>query len=512
MTIIPNIKDPKFLLVFPPLQYRKDEMIRPDGTLALPYLDASLTEAGFQSQILDMSIGTSKDRLDDTFYRKVSISAHLVRVGMSSERILEEVQDFDVIAITSIFTQQTSRVFEISKMIKENYPEKILIAGGVNARSLKEHFFNNGFDVIFLSEGEKAIVDFAKLLHFGTPSLSDIDGIAFKKNNKTIVNPSRKITTNLDDIPIPSWEKLPNDQYWEISRIWGGRQGWIEHAGLVRYAAIFTSRGCPFTCQFCHISKETSDETGNIAGLRLHSIERVEQELERLESLSIDYVFINDDTFLAKKNRVFFILKLFKEHNFKIADVNGVNIIHCFKRHKGKLVVDEELLEALYDAGFRKLSLPFESGNQRIIDKYASGKWNIDKCDTVDLVRKLNKIGIWADGNFMIGFPDETLEELTNTFLLAKKMMDAGMVGCGFFMAQPFPGSVLYDESIANGQLSKSWHWDELGWSKGSPFNNLKIDKELLKYTWSLVWKLLNPEERVEEFTEQFVYNTEGDS
>ena len=110
-----KIKAPKFLLAFPPMQFTKDEMIRPDGTLALPYLDATLIRAGFQSRILDMSIGTPEDDLQDTFYNQVPINPKFVRVGMSPERILEEVQDVDVIGLTSIFTQQTARCFEISK-------------------------------------------------------------------------------------------------------------------------------------------------------------------------------------------------------------------------------------------------------------------------------------------------------------------------------------------------------------------------------------------------------------
>ena len=61
------------------------------------------------------------------------------------------------------------------------------------------------------------------------------------------------------------------------------------------------------------------------------------------------------------------------------------------KNKNNKLVVDEEFLELLYDAGFKKVTLPFESANQRIIDKWCSKKWNVKKCNTLDLVKKLNK-------------------------------------------------------------------------------------------------------------------------
>lgn len=498
-----RIKDPRFLLVFPPMQFAKDEMVRPDGTLALPYLDASLTHAGFYSQILDMSIGTDADCLEDTFYNKKPISENLSCIGMSEERILQEIEKYDVIAVTSIFTQQTSRCFEIANLVKKNFPEKLMITGGVNARSLKEHFFDNAFDIVFTSEGEKSIVDLAHFLHSGDPSLQNIPGISYRLNGKTTSIPAGPAVANLDDFPMPSWEKLPYKRYWEIGRMWGGREGWIDHDGPVNYAAIFTSRGCPFTCTYCHISKEFSEETGDIGSLRLHSIDRVEAELEKLKNMSVNYIYINDDTFLAKKNRARLILERLKKYDFKLADVNGINIIHFFKQHKGKMIVDEELLASLYEAGFRKISLPFESGNQRIVDKYAGGKWRLDKCDTLDLVKKLNKAGIVADGNFMIGYPDESLEELTNTFLLAKDQMDSGMVGCQFFMVQPFPGTVIFEETLANGQLPKSWHWNELGWSKGSVFNNMPIDPQTLKYSWSLVWKLLNRNDRVEEFSKQ---------
>ena len=502
-----KIKDPRFLLILPPLQFRTEEMIRPDGSLALAYLCAALTEAGFHSEILDMSVGTSTDCLEDTFYRRVEISTAMSRVGMSQERIIEEVQGFDVIAISSIFTQQTSRCFEVSNMIKDIFPGKILIAGGCNARTLKEHFFKNGFDFVFLSEGERTIVMFANFLHSGNPPLSKISGIAFKNNNKTIVNPEYEVISNLDKIPIPSWEKLPNQKYWEIGRVWGGRDGWMKKDGLVQYSSMFTSMGCPFKCHYCHISNEQGGESGNIGSFRAHSVERVEQEFEKLKRMGVNYLYINDDSFLANKKRVFKILELLKKYSFKLADVNGVNIINLYKRQDNKYVVDEDLLYSLYEAGFRKISLPFESGSQRILDKYSLKKWNLERCDSIDLIKKLNEVGIVADGNFMIGYPDEDLEELTNSFLLAKKQMDAGMIACQFFMVQPFPGSALFDESVANGQLSPSWDWNEMGWSKGSQFNHPKIDKNILKYCWGLVWKLLNNEDRVKEFTKQLAGN-----
>ena len=143
----------------------------------------------------------------------------------------------------------------------------------------------------------------------------------------------------------------------------------------------------------------------------------------------------------------------------------------------------------------------------RIDDKWCSKKWNVGKCDTIDLVKKLNKAGIVADGNFMIGYPDETPDELKNTFLLARDQMESGMIGCQFFMVQPFPGTEIFDKTLKSGQLSKDWHWDELGWSKGSIFSGLKVDEKTLKFCWSLVYQLLNRQGRIKEFKGQLEYS-----
>lgn len=500
-----RIRDPRFLLVFPPQQVADGETIRPDGTLALPYLDAALTAAGFESRIVDLCVGTDADPLEETFGRQERISDRFVRVGMSPSRIREVVSPFDVIAVTSIFTQQTSRCFEVARIVKEAFPDKLLVAGGVNARSLHEAFLDHGFDVVFLGEGEAPIVELARSLHAGAPALAAIDGVAFRRGGRTVLRPVARVPLDLDEYAMPSWHKLPNERYWRIGRIWGGREGWIAPEAHPRYAAIFTSRGCPFRCTYCHVSNERGGGlAGDIGALRLHSVERVERELGRLRDLGVDHLFINDDSFLAKKPRVHRILRALGEHDFRLADVNGVNIVHLFTRApSGRLVVDEALLEALHAAGFRKMSLPFESGSQRLIDAYSSSKWSLDECDVEALIGAMRRVGIHADGNFMIGYPDETLDELTQTFLLARRAMEAGLVGVGFFIVQPFPGTALFDRCLRDGQLRPDWHWDDLGWSKGSPFERPLIDKQVLKYSWSLAWRLLNPIARVEEISGQ---------
>ena len=85
-----QIKDPKFLLVYPPLQFQDGEVVRPDGCLANAYLDSSLTKAGYETKIIDMAVGDEQDTLEETFYNPVKIKdavrgvGGISRIGMST--------------------------------------------------------------------------------------------------------------------------------------------------------------------------------------------------------------------------------------------------------------------------------------------------------------------------------------------------------------------------------------------------------------------------------------------
>jgi radical SAM superfamily enzyme YgiQ (UPF0313 family) len=115
----------------------------------------------------------------------------------------------------------------------------------------------------------------------------------------------------------------------------------------------------------------------------------------------------------------------------------------------------------------------------------------------------MKEIGLATDGNIMIGFPDETPDELTNSFIMAKNHMDAGLDGLGFFIVQPFPGTKIYHETIANGQLSPDWHPDEIGWQKGSIFENMLIPKEVLIYCRRMMWQVLGLDEKKKSVMDQ---------
>lgn len=123
------IKDPKFLLMYSALQFAPDEMAKPDGSLSLAYLAGALRAAGYHVQILDVSVGNDKDDLKDTFFDTTFLPSGLVRCGMKPDRIAEEIREYDIVGISSIFTTQTRMVLDLARFVKEVDPTKLVIAG-----------------------------------------------------------------------------------------------------------------------------------------------------------------------------------------------------------------------------------------------------------------------------------------------------------------------------------------------------------------------------------------------
>jgi len=482
---------PRFLLLYPPLQFADNEVMKPDGSLSLAYLAGALRDAGYDVTILDCTVGFDGTSLSESFHNVVSQPNGLKRVGMSPEAILGLVGQYDVIGITSIFTPQTTPCLELVRQIRAAYPDKLILAGGVNARSMRDRFYAAGVDVLAMGEAERTIVRIAHALE-GREPLTAIPGIAFLgEDGAERVNPARDIIQDLDQLPMPAWDLMPMQQYWTISRPHGGH---FAPGQIVRYASLQTSRGCPFHCAYCHISREQAgSEHGHLGAFRVKSVERVYREFQTLKRLGVEYVFIEDDSLFAKKKRALEIFGLLRGMGLKLLDVNGVNLIHLHRgmQGTGELQVDYELIDVLAKAGFTSIALPFESANQRILDRYASAKWKVSNTNTAKLIGAFNQAGIRCSGNYMIGYPDETVDEIFQTITMARRNVDEGLDYALFFSVVPFPGSALFDMAVRDGHIGQDFDPDEMRWTK-TIMKNLKIDPTALEHIRQLAWLLVN--------------------
>lgn len=441
-------------------------------------------------------MGFDGSPLEESFFNVADLPNGLRRVGMPVKAILRVVEEHDVVGVTSIFTPQTSPCLELIAQIRLHYPEKLILAGGVNARSMRSHFYAAGVDLIAMSEAEKTIVRIAAALE-GREVMSEIAGITFLDDDGVErINPAGPIVQDLDELPIPAWDLLPLRQYWAISRPHGGQ---FAQGEIVRYASLQTSRGCPFHCTYCHISREQAgSEHGHVGAFRVKSVQRVHREFEILKSLGVEHVFVEDDSLFAKKKRAFDIFRMLPGMGLKLLDVNGINLCHLHRGRQGssELQVDDEFIDVLGEAGFTSLALPFESASQRILDRYASSKWKIEHTNTAKVIRAFNDAGIRVSGNYMLGYPDESIDEIFQTITMAKRNVEEGLDYALFFAVVPFPGSELFEMAVRDGHIDRDFNPDEMRWTK-SIMRNMRVDPSTLEHLRQLAWLLVNRSEYV---------------
>ncbi len=386
----------KVLLLYPPEQQWPGCIVKPNGSLAYPYLGGALRDIGVEAHVYDATVGDKNDNTDDFFGKPTKLPSGKLRTGVTDERILEVASNYDIIGITSIFSQQEAMALHCAKIIKKKFPNKILFSGGVNAKSRSSTFFAAGFDIICTSEAEVTIQQIVKILqkNINSRDFSSVGKIYFKDKNGKMIDNSRicDIIWDLDKLPIPAWHLLPYEKYWKISRPHGGS---IESGKELKYASMMTSRGCPFACLYCHIAQETKDsKSGPIGRFRIKSDERVRQELNILKNeIGVNQIFISDDSIFGMKKRAIRLLRSVIDMGLELTDVNGMNMVHFVKKSgtPGWMVPDEEVIELLVEVGFKDVVLPFESANPRILKKWCSNKLPLERFNPGDLIKRFKK-------------------------------------------------------------------------------------------------------------------------
>ncbi len=186
---------------------------------------------------------------------------------------------------------------------------------------------------------------------------------------------------------------------------------------------IITSRGCPFSCTFCSVKQP----------YRTRSAERVLDEMgDLIETYGIREFRVIDDNFAYDKQRALDICNGIVERGYDITwdAPNGLAVA----------TLDEELLVAMKRSGFYKLILGIESGSPRTL-KAMRKPVKLDKAR--ELIKICNKLGIWTWSTFIIGYPDETREDIQETVNFIGSI---GINMISIFVAQPLIGTEIYEQ------------------------------------------------------------------
>jgi radical SAM superfamily enzyme YgiQ (UPF0313 family) len=330
----------------------------------------------------------------------------------------------DIVGITAM-TMTIIDVMKTANLIKEIDPSIIVVLGGPHVNLFPEETIrHSSIDYLVLGEGEEIFLDLVNSIDT-QKSASDIQGLVYLENGNVINTGTRSFIKDLDSLPYPARQLTPYKKYNSL----------LSKGEIV--TTIFTSRGCPFKCSFCD-----RPNLGKV--FRSRSANNVVGEIEECVKLGIRDFLFYDDTFTVDRKRVIQICKKIIEKELKIRwDIRArVDTI------------DEEMLFYLKTAGCEGIHYGIEAGTEKVLKE-------LNKGITINQVKKTFKLTkkykIPTLAYFMIGNPNETVDDIESTFRLMKELNPDYV---HITILTPFPGTQIYIKGLKSGAI-KYDYWKE---------------------------------------------------
>lgn len=433
----------RVLLVFPFCAFKSwtNERDVRSIPMGITYLASSLEKHDVVVDIIDLEVERLKNKL------KAPRDFECEEANRLKNLFKQKIVDFkpDVVGINCLYSGLFPTVTFLASVVKNICSNIIVEIGGIHPTTFSREIisnYSNIIDYILKGESEETIVEFIKEICKAENNLDRIDGITYLKGNNIIDNPKREFINNLDSLPFPAVNKLNiSDYYFDTSEYYNPKK-----IPIKTVVPIISSRSCPIGCNFCNMNLVHGKK------IRYRSPENVVDEIQMyVENYDLHYFSFDDDNLTINKDRVIKIMNLIKKRNLNIqfSTDNGVYVN----------TLDEEVLEAMLDAGLVRLSLAFETGSDYIRNKViGKGLYNKKIYELMDFFlnnKKFNKVFLYAF--FVIGFPEETKQTLKETFELIKKFpLDRIFIS----YATPFPGTRLYEQCKKEKLFSKQCYYD----------------------------------------------------
>jgi anaerobic magnesium-protoporphyrin IX monomethyl ester cyclase len=342
----------------------------------------------------------------------------------------------DVVGISAL-THESDAVSWIAACVKRVNADTPVLLGGPHASAYPEKAIQiPGIDYLVVGEGEIAAGQLIERL-FHQADVSDIKGIVYKKEDQVISTGRGDFIEDLNDLPMPAYDLISIEAYGNYAR--------MSRTGSGKYMCIFSSRGCPYQCIYCH----------NIFGkvFRCRSAENLFNEIKHLyDTYKICDFEIMDDIFNLDRNRLI-------EFCDRIIH-SGMKLTFAFPNGMRGDILDREQLTKLRQAGTIFIAFAIETGSPRL-QKLIKKNIQLDKIKkNIEIAHSLR---IHTHGFSMIGFPGETLEEMKMTvdFLVSSKLHTFGMFAVMPFESTELAAMAKEMNHIAVSDFSMNYHSKE---------------------------------------------------
>ncbi len=342
---------------------------------------------------------------------------------------------FDVVGFRC-YSRDHNYVKHHLKIVRQVFPEAVTLVGGPHPSALPDFVLDAMPDLDFAwkSEAEEGLPNLISLVEkFGRAIpenfLREIPGLVWRSSGQgKIVSNHPGFTSDLDAYGIPAWDLIKPDTY----------PGFIYN----EYYPLLTTRGCPYPCIYCN--------TPGLSGkkLRHRSLDKVLEELTFLKNrYSISRFSIVDDEFTLDQNYA----AQFCERLMQ----SGLNLRWDCPVGLRLDSLNPELVRKMETSGCESIAVGIESGNERV-QKLIGKRVTVEKIRQQALMVAENS-GIRMIGYFMLGFPDETEEEIMQTINLATELP---LHRAYFSLVIPVPGTQLFTDALRQNRLSM----DQINW------------------------------------------------
>lgn len=264
-------------------------------------------------------------------------------------------------------------------------------------------------------------VDFSEYADPGLKS-TELSGIkSFSKLEKVSKKPKSRL------LGLPRHESFVSKSYrWPF-------------AEFKRYTTVFTAWGCPYSCSYCIMAKFPN---------LYRPVNDVIEELDYVHELGYKEIYIGDRSFgLPKKNVESILLAMIqKKYNFRWSSYFHPN------------QYDPKTLELMKESGCHTLIIGIES---KKFDHLKNFSRTIRHDDFYNLLNHSKRLGIKICGDFLIGLPGESYDDVIETIKFSCKIP---IDYASFNIVAPLSGSSIRSEAIKEGKLNENdRHFDSLG-------------------------------------------------
>jgi radical SAM superfamily enzyme YgiQ (UPF0313 family) len=417
----------KVLLVFASYDYLKNVTSK-QFPLGLGYLASYLVSKKIDVKIADLRYGNRREFI----------------------RLLKEYNP-DIVGI-SCMTPNQNEAYKTARTVKRILDNPLVVLGGVHATFMYEEILKKirEIDVVVIGEGEITLYEICRAWenNFSAKNLSGIKGIAFRYNDTFIVTPPREKIEQLDDLPIPAFDRL----------VLPDIETYLKRSADL---PVLTGRGCPFNCAFCSTSVMHGRK------YRKRDPVKVVDELEYLKNrYNHDSFSIVDDTFTVDKERTKKICEGIIRRNLDIT-------WGCSARAD---TIDPCLIKIMSKAGCKGLFFGIESLDDEVLKKIKKG---FTAKKAVRMVEIAIDEGITVDVSFILGLPGDNIKNTEKIYGFVKKHKITGRILINTL--QILPGTDIYQNPNHYGiKYSKNYKatWaTPVSFAKNLPFKKLLKEK-----------------------------------